>query len=333
MKTLALPLTLFTATTLAACGAPADEFRSALPQRGDVTVDVPAQTAGSAQGLRRQSLVGEPAEFYSHTYYESRRLNGFGAFVVGLVETITDYPATTVDADRATWGPFSEDREPNEFRLTVERKDAPSLHYAWALEGRPKSVADWTGLAGGHFAPTEVEDQGRGWFVVDFDAVHSLDPSEDGRGRMAYAFDKDGAGVTVQALFQGVDAAGAPVHAAYAFGQKTSGEGWVLFAFPADIHDGDPALAAPENLLIRAQWSASGAGRADVIATEGDTGEEAVYAAQCWDDTFVSTFEVYAQGETNVAAAGDPDSCRLPEAMPDALPEADALTDPFEAPR
>lgn len=314
-----------------ACAAPADEFRAALPHTEDVTVQLPEQTAESQSGLQRQALVGEPAEYYLNTYYESRKINGFGRFVVELVETITAYPATTLTESSATWGPFSEAREPNEFQLLVERQDSPSLHYTWALMGRAKSATDWTGLAGGAFEPHAVPEQGRGWFVVDFEAISTLDPTEDGRGQIAYAFEKNDEGLAVRVLFQGFDDNNQVAHAAYVFGERPSGEGFVMFAFPADINDDDPTKPAAEDLLIRTQWNAAGAGRADIVATHGDLADQTVYGAQCWDDTFVSTFELFTLDGQVLGAQGDPETCRVVEAAPEALPEASEFTSPFEA--
>lgn len=314
----------------AACGAPADEYRAALPKTQDVTVQYPEQTAQSQNGLSRQALVGEPAEFYLNAYYESRKINGFGRFVVQLVETITAYPATTLTESSATWGPFSEDREPNEFQLHVQREEAPSVHYTWALEGRAKSATDWTGLAGGAFEPETTPDEGRGWFVVDFNAIKTLDPTEDGQGQIAYAFEKNAEGVAVQVLFQGVGEGGDTVNAAYVFGQRAAGEGFVMFAFPGDIHEGDPSQPALEDLLIRTQWDASGAGRADIIATQGDLADQTVYGAQCWDDSFLSTFELFTLDGSVLGAEGDPETCRINESAPEALPDAEDLSSPFE---
>ena len=331
MKT-AKTLTLITTSlAFAACAQPADEFRAALPTKADVTVEVPESTSQSSNGIYRQAIVGEPAEFYTNTYYESRKINAFGKFVVDLVETVTSYPATTVTEDAATWGPFADELEPNEFQLHVQRIEDPSTHYRWALEGRPKSATDWTGLAGGDFEPYADPDTGRGWFVVDFDAIHSLDPTEDGAGRIAYAFDKTTEDVSVRVLFQAIDpSTQAEVQTAYAFGQDDTGAGFVIFAFPTDIHEDDPTKPAAEDLLIRTQWSASGAGRADVVAKNGDLGTQTVYGAQCWDTSFVSTFELFTLDGTILGASGDPETCQLEEAQPEALPEASAVENPFE---
>ena len=328
MKTTPIIAALPLALAVTACQGPADEFRQALPQRSEVTVAFPQDTGQSSQGLTRQALVGEPADLYTMTYYEARKINGFGAFVVDLLETITAYPPTVLDATTATWGPFSEPREPNEFRLVVERRDAPALHYLWRLEGHPKSVADYTVFAGGAFEPAPVADQGRGWFVVSFEQLRSIDPSEDGRGQIAYAFAKDDEGLAVQVLFQGPDDDGVDSTVGYWFGERASGEGFVSFAFPDDIDD-DPTKPAREDLLLLSRWSASGAGRADVVATHGDLGSQVAYGAQCWDDTFVSTFEALVLDGQILDAQGDPASCRLGEARPESLPDANSLANPY----
>ena len=53
-------IALLTSCSLAAaCAAPADEYRAALPTESDVTVEVPEQTSQSQSGLSRQAIQAD----------------------------------------------------------------------------------------------------------------------------------------------------------------------------------------------------------------------------------------------------------------------------------
>lgn len=315
-------ITLLPLAAVWACQSPADEYRAALPDKETLQVEVPAQ---QNQSLTRSALVGGPADLYSHTYYAARDVNLLGRLVVDLVTTIADYPPTAVELNRAVWGPFSEAREPNEFQLVVEKMEADPVYYIWAISGRPKSAEAFTTLAAGAFEPDELEDYGRGWFELDFEAIRTLDPSEGARGTIRYAFAKSERGVAVKAYFAGPEG-----HAAYQYGEKSEGEGYIMFAVPGNIHD-EAELSAPENLLILTRWRPDGAGRADVVATEGDL-EGKVYGVQCWDDRFVATFEAYTLDGEVLASDGDLAGCVLAEPQAADLPEEAELVSPYPLP-
>ncbi len=320
---LALPVSL----AFVACQPPADEYRNALPDRDTIEVDVPAQeTTAQGLGSKSSAIVGEPADLYTSTYYQARDLNVFGKFVVDLVETIASFPATELTETKAVWGPFSEEREPNEFKLTIEKDDVVATRFAWAIEGRHKSEADFITLARGSFEPTE-EDYGNGWFVLDFDTIRTLDPSEGGRGRVGYAFEKDAEGVSVRVHFAGTTDRGERIEAGYAYGESISGEGFILFGLPLNVHEG-PAL---EDVIIRTRWIPSGAGRADVIASGGDIGDDVFEGSQCWGDNFVSSYEHFLVNRDTVANDGEVKTCVLEQAAPPRageLPTADDVEDP-----
>ena len=219
-------------------------------------------------------------------------------------KTIAAYPPTEINKQRAVWGPFSDEREPNEFKLTIAHADNDAPLYVWAIQGRHKSQTELITIARGAFEP-EGDDLGRGWFALDLDAIRQLDPTEDGRGRVAYAFEKTEAGVSVRMHLDAVDDAGEKVEAGYAYGEDAAGNGFVLFAFPESIND----APLKENVLIRTRWTTNGAGRADVVAVGGDLEGDVARGSQCWDKTFVSTYESFALDGVVFAEAGDVDTC------------------------
>lgn len=326
-----LILTIGLTGLVATACEPAAEYRAALPKADDVTVDVPAQ-GSSTRGLvgtTKSALVGEKSDWYSQTYHHAKDINTLGALVVNLVESIAALPASKVGEDFAVWGPHSDDNDPNEWMMTVQRID--DARYDWRIEGKHKADSDFVTLANGTFEPTG-DDLGRGWFQLDFNAIAELDPTEDARGFIAYAFDKDKSGINVRVRFKGPDERGDNVVAGYAFGEKTSGEGFFIFAFPTSIDEDENPQSADEDVLIRTRWIKGGAGRSDVVAQNGDLDRSIAQASQCWNDRFVSTYEVLKIDGNIKAEDGEARSCVLPEAMlpTDAdLPEDTDVENPF----
>jgi hypothetical protein len=314
---------------------PGAEYRAALPDRDTVTVAYPA-TGTSEAGLssQRQAIVGEQSDLYSQTYYASRDLNAFGKLVVDVLEAITAFPPTEYDETSATWGPFSEPREPSEWRLHVQKIEDP-FRYDWRLEGRQKSEKAYLSFASGTFLPTDKgEDLGEGYFKVDFETLKKLNPAEDGNGVVGYAFKKEADRVNVRVRFNGPNEQGQIVDAGYAFEELADGTGSILFAFPGDIDDGKDGRTAIEDVVIRTRWLKDGAGRADVSAINGDLGRDTALGVQCWDNRFISTHEKITVGsELLLISVGDPSTCQITDAAPvsrDALPEETDVTNPFE---
>ena len=333
-------LLLLAGGVLAACGgtdnASDEAFRAAVPSVDVLTVTVPA-TAQMIQGLstgetgtHQAALVGEPAEFHVSTYAQARAINAFGQAVGEILDAIIEAPPTLVAEDSAVWGPFRGEGEPVEVRLSVLARSEPELHYVWQLEGRRESGDDFVGLAAGAFRPDGTEDDklGEGWFAVDFDQLRALDPSEEGRGQVLYAYARNEDGVAVRMFAKNGDE-----EAAYAFGVDNDGFGYVLFFGTDDVHNGEDGQTAEENLVVRARWTPSGPGRADVLAAGGDLGASFVQVSQCWDDTFVSRYESFSINGAVVVEQGDSATCAFDGSWPaqDDLPDENDLLSPFPA--
>jgi hypothetical protein len=332
-NSLGLVLGMSLGLTLSACGGdPADEYRQALPNQDQFSVGYPeaGTTASGLTGEKKSALVGEPSQFFTATYYESRKINGFGKRVLRTIDRITDHAPSAMTDSSALWGPFSDSGEPNEYRLGVSRRDSPALHYVWKLQGKHKSASsdDYVSLAGGAFQPTGAE-RGRGWFAVNFEAIRSINPTEGSRGQIAYAYVVADAGVHVRAAHR----APSGERAGYAFGADREGNRFVLFAIPESIDLGPQGTDAKEAVLIRTRWNALG-GRADVLASRGDLGSNILHASQCWDETFVSSYESMHFNGNLQAEEGDATTCVQGDAaMPaeEELPQADGeLENPYE---
>jgi hypothetical protein len=305
---------------LAACQGQDAEFRQALPEKSDVMVDLPGADGSSSQGLTaasgklgtsKQAVVGTPAEFYTDSYYISRDLNTLGAFIVDILKAVTATKPSGLTATNAVWGPLSQPLEPNEYILNVDKKTDVPLHYVWKLEGKPKSLgADaYVILAGGSYEPAANPDQGKLWFAIEFDNIHTLNPTDNSKGRIEYAINRNDSGTLVFAHYVGPADDGSPTEAFYAYGVDNASAGFMVFAFQADIDNGMDGSNVKEDVLIHSRWQATGAGRADIFATKGTLGASVVIGSQCWGKSFVSSFEDFALDGKVLATSGDASTC------------------------
>jgi hypothetical protein len=318
-STWTLIATLGSGALVSACQGPESEFREALPSRQDVMVDVPSASGSSPQGLHaeskagslRQAIVGQPAEFYTDSYYVSRDLNALAGFLIEVLEAITKTKPSGLTETSAVWGPLSQPLEPNEYILNVDKKAAGPLHYVWKLEGKPKGQSDdhYLVLAGGAFEPGAKADRGRGWFAIEFDNIHQLNPTDKSHGRIEYALGRGDDGTLVFAHYKGPADDGTPTEAFYAYGIDTKTNGFMVFAFQGDIDNGKDGKVAKEDVLIHTRWNSTGSGRADVFATKGDLGTSTAIASQCWGKTFVSSYETISIDGSVLETSGDASTC------------------------
>jgi len=248
-----------------------------LPTAADVKIDLP-ETAGS-----NAFAVGDIASWYVATRDVTRTLNGGTAYVLILVHTIVQFPATTVDGDTYTWGPHHDALDPAEWKLTVtELADGT---YDWHLDGRNLTEA------GSVFETTiggNAHGDGTGTFRLDFDAAERVNPIDnDGKGVIGVSYD-----VRRHTLDMDVDTvedvAGTPtdVHFDYTYAEAADRSGDMVFSMLAD--SADPGTAK-EEATLRSRWLATGAGRADVRLRNGDLAVE-VTASECWSTMFRRTF-------------------------------------------
>src|SRR6266542_5713665 len=170
------PFVAMLAVGLVAC-QPKDEagseYAAGVPRSSTVAMSVPGSNAKALTvETGRYALQGETAEWYTTTRAVTGVVNGAALAVGAMVRIVTDYPATTVTADTAVWGPWQGPLDPVEWKVTVTRT-APH-HYAYQFEGRNKhdqTAAFVTVLAGTHTPGldakgSEMEGFGSGTFSL-----------------------------------------------------------------------------------------------------------------------------------------------------------------------
>ncbi|MGA9525502.1 MAG: hypothetical protein WBV82_28845, partial [Myxococcaceae bacterium] len=118
-------LSLFAACLLfTACGAGlGDPFRAGFPTAATVKLEMPenarVQQNLDGTGTARQELQGETSDFYRLTRGVTVGVNAGVAIALGLVEAITDHPASSVNGTTAVWGPHTGDLSPITWRFSV----------------------------------------------------------------------------------------------------------------------------------------------------------------------------------------------------------------------
>ncbi|TNE85061.1 MAG: hypothetical protein EP330_27035 [Deltaproteobacteria bacterium] len=261
-------------------------------------VSMPADTTGARGGAF--------AEYYLLTANVTRDVNGLIGAVVTTLDFVTDLPPTwsDTDANTAVWGPFGSGLDPAETVLFVTHETEEGL-YSWVIGARPRNTEDeWTPIVVGQVGDDGTHEDHEGWFAFDFDAAAELDPTMDLRGRFVSEYAVSVDGVSASAAFEDFSEAGNPPgDAVYVYEQDPFGEGSMDLGVRADI--GHTALE--ELLVIRSRWTPEGAGRADVIVTEGDLGSLVGSASECWDEHFARVF--YADSESWNNPVGDAGSC------------------------
>lgn len=290
---------LCAALMLTACGrnsTEGDAFREGLPSQETVEVKAPAK-AGQGLEVEAQAKGGQ-SDTYAWTRGATVVVNGGTAWVLTLLEKITEHTPTSLADKTAVWGPHTEALSPNTWKLTVTQ--TAEHGYSYVLEAKAKSAADSEYkviLSGSHTVAVDANGQrkkhfGSGSFLIDWDAAQTL-PEHDnqvGRAEIRYARPDAASAVTVEADFRQVrdaDRPGTRVDADYRYKATPGAGGEFDFAVDKNIDRGTDRTAI-EHLTIKSRWQQDGAGRSDVQASGGDLGDQKASISECWDSNFAS---------------------------------------------
>lgn len=283
------------------------EVRDTLPSTAEVRVDVPSTD--------NKSTLGAVSEFYQHTRNTSDFLNGASVVWVGLIQTIMRYPATRVEGDTITWGPWNDDSalRPFAYKLVAVRTGDFSITYT--LSGKRRSdTGEFIPLITGAAERPTAGEGGKGTLALLFDNQAVLDVAKVERGTITIRYDLTGEPRTNAITFDDFvnERREGPRDSEYAYLLRADGSGRFDFLTVANVdNDGAGAL---ENLHIVSNWDATGAGRSDVAASGGNLGAVVWNVAQCWDAAFLATFTSYAAtggSQPLLADEGDEATCAV----------------------
>lgn len=310
MRTALSPL--LAAALLAGCVANQEEtpIVDALPTAESVQIRLPQSTARS---------IGQLADYYVITRAVTRDLNAGAAWVLILVHAVVQFPATSVDGDVYTWGPWTDSAlDPAEWKLVVTANDDDT--YDWELVGRNKTSPEdgFLAVLSGHAVPGDEPHRGSGDFTIDFDAGERVNPIDNtpDTGRIDVVYDlenRDGTAASLTMHAEGVDSLGDEGTFDYSYAENRDGSGDFQFEFAADV---DEDGSAAEDGVIRSRWDATGAGRADARVSAGDLADLVVEASECWDEQFRRTY--YTDSVELLPTEGDAAACAFADAdLPD----------------
>jgi hypothetical protein len=259
---------------LAGCGNYSTEdlrFLAALPQREDLTFDVPVP---GQPGALSACPPGN-ATVWLEAKPTSDKINAGVDLLLGLVDFVRREPPTWRSEDARRWGPFDDERHPGrEIQVVMARSFPTDLagapRYAYAFEARWKNAAAFMPILAGAFDGGSAS-RGRGLLVLDFDAMTGLGMGDAGTpaGTMRVSYDRSGDPVTLQ-LALSSDGFGA-VQFGYRFAGWADGGGVFDFAFRD---------ASANLFVVSTAYDARGAGRA-AVRFQGAGGASGGFE-QCW---------------------------------------------------
>jgi hypothetical protein len=295
-------------------GASSDPYRAALPTRAAVSINVPGggSTAASTKGARTEAL-GAQAMFYTMTRQISTQLNDAAASFFGQIDNALASPPSAHDATHEYWGPFTPALSPITVELAVERVDAQD--YNFFLGGKPKGAPDtaFMGLFGGSAHQVDAT-HGSGQLEVNFTTMNALDPTTNpSTGAIVFVHDNTADPRTVNVHFgdflDGTTPGATPLNATYQYAEHPDTSGNFQFGLRNNF-DSDPNNVL-EDVALVSRWLASGAGRADLVASGGSLPAGfVVHATECWDQNFGRVY--YTEDVDPSKTEGDVSACALP---------------------
>lgn len=298
-----------------------DEFREAVPAASSVRLTGPDESsAGSGErssGLQStgdSASIGEYAKYYAFTRHVRGAVNAVTAHVLGSVWFIVHTKPTEVHDAEAIWGPGTDDLSPVTYRFRVIRVAQDT--YEYVLEGRPRasqSDADFVPVLQGEGYGRAHPKHGDGFFTVDMDAAHALDPiGSPDRGTLRV--DHDLPAALSSDLSQSVprDIRAVVENDAGSYSIETHQEaagGSLRVEAHGDLDEANATL--PEDVTVESQWLASGAGRSDITIAGGDipVSVGSVTAVECWGTDFKRAY--YDDSIDWEPTQGDASACVL----------------------
>jgi hypothetical protein len=266
---------LAAAFALSACGNYSTEdlkFLAALPQREDLAFKVPAPEQAGAL----TACTTRDATLWLWAKPTSDGINAGVDFLVSMVDAVRREPPTWRADDARGWGPYDADRHPGrEVQVVIARTYPTELggapRYVYVFQARWKGTPDFTNVLAGAFDGGSAS-RGRGWLVLDFDALIALGMDDAGTppGTMQVGYDRASDPVTVQLALS-----------AGGFGVVNFGYRYAGYAAGGGVFDFAVRDAATGNLFfVSAGFDRESAGRAQVAfqTPGGFTGG----FQQCW---------------------------------------------------
>lgn len=306
-----------------------NDFLNALPDSDSLKLTIPGSDGKG---------IGELAWLYEVTVDFTRAVNAGILWMLSLIDEITSYPPSAHEGNSYIWGPWDGGGlSPAEYKFTITRTG--KRNFVYLLESRSRNSNDeWLKIWWGEVeASVSTQRRGIGNFQIDYDPLHIVDPTFDYAGSIIVDYDTITDGRRIDVTFDefvdeyAQDAE--PVSGTYNYHEHKDHSGKFLFDALMDLHYEQYHGAQynkREHIYFNTRWLASGTGRTDAVAKEGDLPDikiggspiERYLVSECWDSNFLRTYfrevAICENGsELIIFEEGDASLCAFDEEMPE----------------
>ncbi len=273
------------------------EFMQALPERSDLSAEVPARSA---------VVLANTAELYRMTRDVVVIFNGIVDAFLTLIDAIRAYPPTTREPNTRIWGPFPAQNQPGwEVRMVMTRQDLAKFVYTVDFHAIGSADA-WINVINGNFAASGGVRKGVGMLNVTTALARAagLDPGLGYLDAMNTTYDNHAFPITVDLQFTNLPnplKPDDPTQGKYDFSSAQNGDGSLSFNFTGNTILG----AAVDVVQVTSTWLGSGPGRSDLQVVSGDAA--GAHEAQCWNQQFQAVYT--DKPWSPLEDLGDPSAC------------------------
>jgi hypothetical protein len=261
------------------------EFMNALPEKEDLTANVPARSA---------LVLGDAAELYRMTRNVAAVFNGIVDAFLTLIDTIRSYPPTTRHPNERIWGPGPAKMQPGwVVRMVMTRDDLATFSYSVQfLRADLLGTVDpaWIDVLTGTFSAAGGVRKGSGTLKIDTTAARAagLDPDLGFLDLLTATYDTHAFPITVSLEFTNLSNPTdptAPTEGKYDYAAQENGQGALMFDFSANSIDGPAGI---DTFEVTSRWLGTGEGRADLQVVSGDAA--GAHETQCWNQRFQAVY-------------------------------------------
>lgn len=290
------------------------KYREPLPEQGSVSLALPGSSASGSStqsvhlsgGQSSGGAVSSDAQFYKFSRELTDTIDTNTAGILAAIWLVAQTTPTSVSGNTATWGPGEDQNalHPIVWRLQVQ--EVATDEYDYHLDARSKSStsdADFKAVLKGHGYGKKHALHDSGWFMADNEAYRALDPAgAKDRGTTKVTYDVRQFPKTIAVEVRPNDGTG---QADAKVQHLAQGAGILDVAAKGDIEDAKDGKL--EDVVIKSQWNATGAGRADATVSGGSLPIASVDIVECWSSNFSRSY--YKDSADTKPTSGSETTC------------------------
>lgn len=294
---------------VSACGHPDQEYADAVPDMGQVGLEIRGGTTegfaatSSTSGLQADEgdlavvtqELGTLPEYLQHARAGIRELNEH-------VRQILDPILSTIRSEAAHLEPgqvrsWTRERDGITFKLSVKKIAAG--RFGWRVEAKPSGGEDsaYKIVMAGGITRAPALDRARGFLAVDLDTYKLVNTTFTGQGKLLAGYSHVRENKTVAYFLRNFTPSLAnhePVTAAFV-GHRIASTGLTGVKMVARVNlenAGATPTDAKELVRIRVRFQPGVGGRGDLVATGGDIADGVwYYGVGCWNASEEETFK------------------------------------------